>query len=176
MSIEYDQYIEQHRANVRKGYEWIKDNLSLGLISVYDYDLEMIIRKHDYSKYDAEEYSAYDSYFYGGNKSYAVVQKFNKAWLRHIHENGHHWQHWVLINDDPSEGEIILDMPAPYIIEMICDWWSFSWQKGNLYEVFTWYDEHKEYVKLSFDTRVLVEHILKSIKETLDAEKKNGNN
>ena len=39
-----------------------------------------------------------------------------------------------------GELETILEMPYDYIIEMICDWWSFSWQSGNLYEIFKWYE------------------------------------
>ena len=127
-----------------------------------------IIFNHDHSKNEPDEYSAYDAYFYGGNRSYAVVQDFNRAWLTHIHRNPHHWQHWVLINDDPNEGEIVIDMPYEYIIEMICDWWAFSWNKGNLYEIFNWYDEHKDYMKLSEKTRNTVENILNKIKEKLD--------
>lgn len=176
MSIEYNNYIAQHKENVKKGYEFIKDHIPELLGNVDGYFLQLSIFSHDDSKYDRDEYSAYDAYFYGGNKSFEVVNNFNRAWLNHIHKNPHHWQHWILINDDPNEGEIIMDMPYTYIIEMVCDWWAFSWQKGNLYEIFEWYDEHKEYIKLSFDTRVLVEHILKLIKETLDAEKKNVNN
>lgn len=97
-----------------------------------------------------------------------MVQDFNKAWLAHIHRNPHHWQHWVLINDDPKLGEIVLDMPYEYIIEMICDWWAFSWSSGNLYEIFNWYNEHEEYMKLSEKTRKTVEDILDKIKKKLD--------
>ena len=117
---------------------------------------------------DPEEYDAYDKYFYGRNKSYAVVQDFNKAWLHHIHHNPHHWQHWVLINDDPGEGMVILDMPYMYVVEMICDWWAFSWKKENLHEIFSWYDEHKDYMKLSKNTRKTVEDILDKIKQKLE--------
>ena len=84
---------------------------------------------HDESKNDPDEYNAYDDYFYGKNRSYGVVMAFKQAWLEHIHRSPHHWQHWVLINDEPEEGEVILEMPYEYIIEMICDWWSFSWKK-----------------------------------------------
>lgn len=41
--------------------------------------------------------------------SYEVVENFNRAWLLHIHRNPHHWQHWVLINDDPELGETVLE-------------------------------------------------------------------
>lgn len=87
--------------------------------------------------------------------------------------NYHDWQYWVLINDDPEEGTIALDMPYEYIVEMICDWWSFSWKTGNLYGVFDWYDEHKERMILSTKTRTTVEDILNKIKEVLDESSRN---
>ena len=59
-------------------------------------------------------------------------------------------------------------MPYNYILEMICDWWAFSWSKGNLREIFTWYDEHRDYMKLSEFTRTTVETTLMKIKEKLD--------
>lgn len=98
------------------------------------------------------------------------MQDFNYAWLRHIHMNPHHWQHWVLINDDPTEGEKIMDMPYVYVVEMICDWWSFSFNKGNLDEIFSWYGEHDKYMKLSKNTRNTVEDILNKIKAKLEEE------
>ena len=61
-----------------------------------------------------------------------------------------------------------MDMPYNYIIEMICDWWAFSWSNGNLYEIFGWYEEHKNYIKLSDKTRLTVELILTDIKEKLE--------
>ena len=115
-----------------------------------------------------DEYNAYDKYFYGGNCSFGVVQAFNYAWLLHIHRNPHHWQHWVLINDNPKEGEVIMDMQYNYVIEMICDWWSFSWKTGNLYEIFTWYDDRKDYIKLSTNTRIVVEMILEKMRRKLE--------
>ena len=54
-----------------------------------------------------------------------------------------------------------------YIIEMICDWWSFSWKKGELLEIFDWYDSHLPNMKLSELTQNKVETILNRIHETL---------
>lgn len=59
-------------------------------------------------------------------------------------------------------------MPIEYILEMICDWWSFSWSKDRLYEIFDWYDGHKKYIKLSKNTRKTVEDILDKIHRKLD--------
>lgn len=79
----------------------------------------------------------------------------------------HHWQHWVLINDEPKEGAILIEMPYPYIIEMICDWWAFSWIKGDLSEMFAWYNDHESYIKLHNNTRSIVEEILEMIRTKL---------
>lgn len=172
MSREYDLYLQNHKANVKKGFDWIKENLP-DLIPTDDgVDYEHQIGfEHDASKSDPEEYEAYDAYFYGGNRSYGVVQDFRYAWLRHIRLNPHHWQHWVLINDDPEEGEIVLDMPYKYILEMICDWLSFSMANGNLGGIIGWYDNHKDYMKLSDKTRRTVDDILgkiqKKVSETI---------
>lgn len=167
MSTEYDLYLKEHKTNVKKGFDWICENIPDVLKGDFDYEWQICLN-HDHSKNEPDEYEAYDSYFYGGNRSYGVVQRFNQAWLLHIHRNPHHWQHWVLINDDPKNGETIIEMPINYIIEMICDWWSFSWAKGDLKGIFSWYDEHKEYMKLHYLTRQTVESILAKIRTKLE--------
>lgn len=170
MSREYDIYLTEHKGNVAKGFHWIQENLPELLIddsTGFDYE-HQICFAHDESKGRPDEYDAYDAYFYGGNRSYQVVQDFNYAWLNHLHRNPHHWQHWILLCDDPEEGEIILDMPYPYILEMICDWWAFSWAKEDLTEIFNWWEKHKDYIKLSKKTYGEVVHILEAIRMKLE--------
>lgn len=159
MSVEYDLYLRKHKANVKKGYDWLRTNMPYLFEGKPDCGWQVEFN-HDQSKSNPDEYEAYDAYFYGGNRSYAVVEAFRRAWLLHIHRNPHHWQHWVLINDDPNEGEVLLEMPYNDIIEMICDWWAFSWEKGDLSEIFSWYDEHSAYMRLAPKTRQTVEDIL----------------
>lgn len=166
MSIEYDNYLHEHRTNVGMAADWIEYNLPDLMSGCYGY-FRRILCEHDRSKYTREEYHAYDEYFYG-KRTKEVEENFNLAWLRHIHNNPHHWQHWVLVNDDPKEGTVALRIPHRYVIEMICDWWAFSWSKGNLYEIFDWYDKHKTYMVLHKDTGKLVEEILGRIKDKLD--------
>ena len=124
------------------------------------------IEFHDMSKNTPDEYTPYDNYFYG-EQTPAIIEAFNRAWLMHIHRNPHHWQYWVLINDEPKEGTILIEMPYPYIIEMICDWWAFSWIKGDLSEMFAWYKDHADYIKLHNNTRSIVEEILEMIRTKL---------
>ena len=163
MSYLYDEYLRDHIEGVQKAYAWLMDHrLIPGDAFMPD------MTEHDASKRNAAEYDAYDRYFYGGNRSYQVVKDFNYAWLHHIHNNPHHWQYWVLQHDD--EPEEALEMPRRYVIEMICDWWSFSWKKGELEGIFDWYEKHKD-MKLHENTRKLVEDILGKMKAILEKEK-----
>ena len=165
MSIEYDDYLNEHVNNVQNAYYWLLHNINganeFGMPSAR-------IWSHDESKYTSEEYRAYDNYFYGDKKTKEIKNDFNYAWLHHIHNNPHHWQYWVLVNDDAEEGTVALDIPYKYVLEMIADWWSFSWKSGNLYEIFDWYDKHKTRMILSKNTRETVEEILTEIKVKLD--------
>ena len=165
MSVQYDNYLTEHKENVAKGFRWLQENIPEVIEDGFEWQ---ICFNHDASKTDPEEYDAYDAYFYGNNRSYSVVQNFKKAWLRHIHNNPHHWQHWILINDEPKEGMVVIDMPYIYVVEMICDWWSFSWKKGDLKEIFGWYEDRKDYMKLSANTLRSVEYILGKMKDKLE--------
>ena len=167
MSEQYDLYLQEHKENVAKAFHWLRLKLPHLLVGYYDYEWQ-ICMAHDHSKDKEDEYDAYDAYFYG-EKTEEVKQNFSKAWLLHIHRNPHHWQHWILRNDDPTKEETLIPMDYPYILEMICDWWSFSWKSGELTELLTWYYEHKD-IKLHPDTKKVVERILKDIKEKLESE------
>lgn len=160
MSKEYNKYLQEHKANVAAAFYWIQQNLPEILTGGFDYERQ-ITAAHDQSKSNYNEYGAYDNYFYGKNQSYAVKQDFNKAWLNHIHNNPHHWQYWILRNDDGTED--ILDMEYNYIIEMICDWWSFGFKENNLDTIHDWYNKNKNTMKLSDKTKAIVEDILRQI-------------
>ena len=167
MSFAYDQYLAEHIGNVNKGLHWMLDNL--GFKEEKTALEEAMLHSHDESKYSTEEYDAYDKYFYGGNRSYKVVQDFNYAWLHHIHQNPHHWQYWVLLEDDPESGlpYKALEIPMHVIFEMIADWWSFSWKSGNLFEIFNWYADHRSKQIINPKSREIVEYILERIWKVL---------
>jgi hypothetical protein len=162
MSTAYRTYIIEHVSNVIKAYNWLVEH------NITSESLRTQISLHDVSKYSDHEYDAYDNYFYG-RKTEKVKSDFNYAWLHHIHNNPHHWQHWVLVNDE--DGTQALEMPKEYVIEMICDWWAFSHKSGNLYEIFDWYKSHKKNMILHDKTKKLVEEILDRIKQELDKDK-----
>lgn len=171
MSKQYDQYLKDHINGVHEAFVWLKKNLPnlLSADLVSSDRMEDIIKSHDMSKYSNHEYDAYDKYFYSKHTSKEIETEFNKAWLHHIHVNPHHWQHWILIEDDPqSDKNICIEIPYQFIIEMICDWWSFSFRKNNLHEIFTWYDSHKNHIQLHPASRKIVENILDKIKSKLE--------
>ena len=164
MLTKYYEYLESHIKGVKKAFEWLLENIP-SICDEYDADeLQDLIRSHDRSKYQDAELYAYANYFYG-EKTAEVKKDFDYAWLHHQHNNPHHWQHWLLQNDE--DGLKILEMPQQYLIEMICDWWAFSWVKGDLFEIFNWYEQNKKKIKLHETSRKFVEDTLDKIKKTL---------
>ena len=62
MSFQYDQYLARHRANVKRGFDWLSKNLP-GLMTntlTAGWNTEFA---HDQSKNEPDEYEAYDAYF-----------------------------------------------------------------------------------------------------------------
>lgn len=177
MSKAYDEYLKNHIEAVHTAARWIfkhcgEDNVKEILPGVKNG--KMTTGAHDTSKYSKEEYQAYDDYFYGPDgikrnegPSEKVERNFQYAWLHHIHNNPHHWQHWILKNDDPDEGQVALEMPDCFILEMIADWWSFSWRKGNLWELWNWWSDHSDYIKLGPETRKKVIKMLDIMNQAL---------
>lgn len=158
--IKYNEYLAEHIENVNKAYKWLVSN------NIVEDLYGNTIKSHDLSKWTDTEYMPYVNYFYGDNKNKQTRDDFNYAWLHHIHENKHHWQHWVLIND--KDGAQALEMPEEYVIEMICDWFAFSFKSGNLKEILNWYTNHKEGILLNSKTKNKVEDLLEKIKEKLE--------
>ena len=170
MSKEYDEYLKSHIDSVIQAGEWMTKTLSYFKEGSFLKGMFLTtVGMHDNSKYYSHEYDAYDAYFYGEKDEDA----FNLAWLHHIHNNPHHWQYWVLINDDGKYRDpdkvIALEMPKVFVFEMIADWWSFSWKCGNLNEIFKWYEDHKDNIILHENTRKLVEDTLDEMKTILSS-------
>lgn len=169
MSREYDQYLVNHKASVGTAYQWFKRNMpefvqnSLVDGLTIEELAHQILVEHDASKTKLDEYPAYDRYFYSSFPKDKTKKEFNLAWLKHIHRNPHHWQHWVI----PSEEA--LEMPQNYALEMLCDWWSFSWINYEPGLIFAWWDRHKDSMILHPKTRDLVHDAIWEMKEKLKA-------
>ena len=180
MGVQYDKYLEKHIDGVNRCYNWIMLNFTPEQIDNIlpnlpeENILDVQFKMHDSSKRSSEEYAAYDQYFYHNGKGDAKKEAdFSKAWFHHIRRNPHHWQYWVYFDDDSpldSDNKLnAVEMEDRYILEMICDWWSFSWTSSNLFEVFDWYDSHKDKMVLGPETRQKVETFLTALKSILDS-------
>lgn len=163
MGKEYNKYIQSHWDNVIKAYEWLVGH---DLVYGVGKGIAMNILTHDASKYGPAEFKPYEDYFYG-ERTPEVEEKFNRAWLHHIHNNPHHWEHWCIVQ---ANGCQALEMPREYAYEMVCDWWAFSHKKGNLWEIFDWYEKNKREMLLHPNTREFVEDLLGKIRKILEAE------
>ncbi len=135
---------------------------------------------HDLSKLLPSEFIPYTNHFYG--KKGDDIKKgrdetgyykptdtgdkaFDFAWLLHQKRNNHHWQWWILPEDDG--GIKILEMPDIVIKEMICDWvgagkaQGFVSPKGDrFYETKRWYEKNKSKMNLHYMTRLKIESII----------------
>ena len=85
---------------------------------------------HDMSKFFPSEWFPYANFFYGKSRPVqkgfeiknthdAAEEAFDTAWLKHIHHNPHHWQYWILRQDDGGTKEI--QMSYNYVLEMVAD-------------------------------------------------------
>jgi Family of unknown function (DUF5662) len=115
---------------------------------------------HDWSKFLPEEWGPYAEFFYGSKIiDSKAAAAFNVAWLHHQHRSPHHWQHWVLREDDGST--IALEMPRRFAVEMLCDWIGAGKAiLGAKANTPAWYMKNKEQIVLHPKTRELVEHSL----------------
>lgn len=109
---------------------------------------------HDWTKFLPVEWFAYVEMFYGEArrlkkeepddfKYWNAVEPyqvaFDNAWLHHQHWNKHHWQHWVLRNDD---GDMkLLKIPQKYLREMVADWCGAGRGITGNWEVWKWYEK-----------------------------------
>lgn len=172
MSKSYDEYLTQHRMGVKKSFEFLEENLPDIFVGreLSPEDINEIKYKHDASKDRLDEYIPYDYHWYAEQEPDIPMPSipYEEAWLLHNHRNPHHWQYWILHADEGDKTDTIFPMPFRYIIEMICDWWSFSWREGNLGEIFAWYAEHQDGIKIHTETRKIVLDILDQLLEVLE--------
>jgi hypothetical protein len=89
---------------------------------------------HDLSKFSPKEFFPYAKKFFSdGELSAEDEMKWKYAWLNHQSKNKHHWEYWVV---DPNNKQA-LPMPRKYLVEMVCDWRSFSRKWGRKVKIST---------------------------------------
>ena len=155
-------YILAHLERVERFADWLFYNCPE---LFEDIDKEVfwdLIKEHDESKFSEEEFEPYAQKWFNNS---GKTPEYEEAWKHHWMNNEHHPEYWL--------GE---DMPYIYILEMICDWGSFSIDKKDFSELSDfYYNKAKEDPEknLSDATKKIIEEILSQIDRVLEKEEKN---
>ena len=156
---EYKDYIDAHKERVEEFSTWLLTNCP-DLFEEVDQDVyKDLIKEHDESKYSEEEFEPYARKWHLDGKK---TREYELAWEHHYMNNEHHPEYW--------DGE---DMPYIYILEMICDWGSFSIASGDFNELSDFYfNKAKEDPEknLSEATQEIIEDILSRINSVIGRE------
>lgn len=138
--------------------------------------------KHDWHKFLPSEWFPYVNFFYG--KGGKPVQRrdstgyykptdtgddaFDFAWLLHQKRADHHWQWWVLPEDDG--GVKVLRMSDAAMKEMLCDWRGAGRAQGkpNTWE---WYEANKGKMQLHPEVRAWIEEELARQQHSYEVDK-----
>ena len=123
---------------------------------------------HDLSKFLPSEFFPYAEYFYGDktlekecddfrywNLKDEKEKPFDKAWLMHQHRNPHHWQFWLLQEDDGPRKNI--PIPLKYLKEMLCDWRGAGRAINGKDNTLEWYMKNKDKINLRLINKSWVE-------------------
>jgi hypothetical protein len=114
---------------------------------------------HDWSKLTPAEWFPYVASFYGKHgRTPEVRAAFDGAWLHHQHRNPHHWQHWLLREDDGDTKA--LRMPPKLVREMVADWMGAGRAITGRWEVASWYEANAHKMLLHPDVRLQVENLI----------------
>ena len=122
---EYREYVLAHKDRVKQFADWLKTECPEALEGVDLEAFDEVIEEHDESKFSEEEFEAYAQRWFGNKEK---TFEYEQAWEHHYMNNEHHPEYW---NRE--------DMPLIYILEMICDWGSFSIEKKDLKELSDFY-------------------------------------
>ena len=159
--LNYLKYVLRHK--------WFVFLAGLGEVPLW------ILILHDWDKFLPDEWFPYANYFYGNlptekeaRTAYLVgivpytrercEADFDKSWLLHQNRNKHHWQYWVLLEDDG--GTKVLPMPEPYRSEMIADWRGAGRAITGQDNTSEWYAENYDHIQLHPETRHFIDTML----------------
>lgn len=114
---------------------------------------------HDWSKLTPAEWGPYVRTFNMPER--ARPGEFDRAWLHHQHRNPHHWQHWLLQEDD---GDLkALKMPEGLVREMVADWMGAGRAITGKWDVAGWYADNWRKIHLHPETREQVNALVKAV-------------
>lgn len=188
---EYRQYIDTHRANVKKAYERIVKKYAEKYLMPKSIEvLDRNIEQHDEDKDIDFIFDAYRrNHFPVDDKEKRLADKdYDIAWTYHSKINPHHWQFFL---DDDNKNFTIPKLETDEIkeiyklayLEMLADWLSFGFKNaqdesgkgdglsvtGDSLEFDTWYNKNKNEIMIHPDMKEwfdrIIEDVLTDIKE-----------
>jgi len=141
------------------------------MVECFRYGLYWRGLMHDLSKFRPSEFIPYARYFYGewptweeakklpyysyhGTKE-GVSSAFDFAWLLHQKRNDHHWQWWILPEDDG--GTKLIPMSDGAGLEMYCDWIGAGMAISGRKDPCPWYEANKGKMQLHPATKAKLE-------------------
>lgn len=107
---------------------------------------------HDWSKFLPSEWWPYANRFYGCVPE--DYPPFDMAWLLHQKRNKHHWQWWILKQDEDVLK--VLDMPDRYRREMLADWRGAGRALGKS-DTAAWYGANRERQQMHPNARAWID-------------------
>lgn len=134
---------------------------------------------HDWHKLLPSEFIPYARYFYGKWHSWNnlhgdirnhvstkdtqeyVDEQFDLAWLKHQHRGKHHWQYWLLKEDNGTLKA--LPMPDKYRKEMLADWIGAGKAINGKNDAKDWYYKNRHKMILHPATKYWIEQQLNSL-------------
>ena len=172
---EYLEYINEHKVNIHKSFDFFKQlllNLSIEDLDKYLHidetrrDEILLILKvncvnHDMSKYCDEEFDNYRRKFYYDEDNDGMFSKeiiehgFEYSWIHHYSSNLHHPEYWGISDSK---------MPIEYQLEMLIDWYAMSIKFNS--SIKDYYTDKKPRLEAKFKNILdfeLIEFILSKI-------------
>lgn len=124
---------------------------------------------HDLSKYSFVEFWSGVKYYQGFRSPIDLekeIKGYSLGWLHHKGRNKHHWEYWL---DNTCGSMEPIEMPIPYVIEMICDRIAASmvYMKDNYSDssAYDYFMNGYHYVIMHQNTKRLTQHILEYLRD-----------
>jgi hypothetical protein len=128
------------------------------------FDIPWLGLIHDWSKFRPCEWFPYARHFHNPDGTSREIRDetgyykptdtgdvaFDFAWLLHQKCGRHHWQWWILPED--NGGVKVLPMPDCYRREMLADWYGAGRAQGKT-DTQAWYEKNKDKMQLHPETR-----------------------
>lgn len=166
---DYLKYLKQHIECVALAYERLKEIIP-DLFDGHDDEIilktEQHIKEHDSIKFSPDRLKIYGEHFLGKSDK----EEYNKLILEHIANCPHHFQHWLVFYDRDNIQAV--EIPYDYIIEMICDWYSFSFIKNDEKEIVNWYKMARNRMIFAPKTQIIIDNIIDKIEKFLSKKEK----